>query len=72
MNGCAVLNGIAGTVPCAGPPLVASTWFPPRQRATATATASVFNYAGVAVAFVIGICNIKISCDNIHSINKLF
>ncbi|XP_033733340.1 solute carrier family 49 member 4 homolog isoform X2 [Pecten maximus] len=54
MNACAVLNGIAGTVPFAGPPLLAALWFPPDQRATATATSSVFNYAGVAVAFIIG------------------
>ncbi|XP_069113459.1 solute carrier family 49 member 4 homolog isoform X2 [Argopecten irradians] len=54
MNACAVLNGIAGTVPFAGPPLLAALWFPPDQRATATATSSVFNYGGVAVAFILG------------------
>ncbi|XP_034303356.2 solute carrier family 49 member 4 homolog isoform X2 [Magallana gigas] len=54
MNLCAILNGIAGTVPFAGPALVANTWFPPQQRTTATAISSVFNYGGVAMAFVIG------------------
>lgn len=55
MNLCAILNGIAGTVPFAGPALVANTWFPPQQRTTATAVSSVFNYGGVAMAFVIGV-----------------
>ncbi|XP_021361904.1 disrupted in renal carcinoma protein 2 homolog isoform X2 [Mizuhopecten yessoensis] len=54
MNAGAVLNGVAGTVPFAGPPLLAALWFPPDQRATATATSSVFNYGGVAVAFIFG------------------
>ncbi|XP_061174557.1 solute carrier family 49 member 4 homolog [Saccostrea echinata] len=54
MNICAILNGIAGTVPFAGPAQVANTWFPPHQRTTATAIASIFNYGGVAMAFVIG------------------
>ena len=54
MNIGAVLNGIAGTVPFAGPALLASVWFPPSQRATATAIASAFNYFGVGMAFIIG------------------
>ncbi|XP_048730578.2 solute carrier family 49 member 4-like isoform X2 [Ostrea edulis] len=54
MNLCAILNGIAGTVPFAGPALIANTWFPPNQRTTATAILSIFNYGGVAMAFVIG------------------
>ncbi|KAK3106048.1 hypothetical protein FSP39_011651 [Pinctada imbricata] len=54
MNIGAVLNGIAGTVPFAGPALLASIWFPPNQRATATAVASAFNYFGVGMAFIIG------------------
>ena len=53
-NLCAVLNGIAGTVPFAGPALMSSVWFPPDQRATATAIASFFNYFGVAMAFIVG------------------
>ena len=55
MNLCAILNGIAGTVPFAGPAQVANTWFPPHQRTTAPAILSIFNYGGVAMAFVIGI-----------------
>lgn len=50
----AVLSGIAGVVTFAGPPLVSSVWFPAHQRATSTAIVSLFNYAGVAVAFVLG------------------
>ncbi|KAK3105810.1 hypothetical protein FSP39_006209 [Pinctada imbricata] len=50
----AVLNGIAGTVPCAAPALLASIWFPPNQRATATAVASISNYFGIGMAFIIG------------------
>ncbi|XP_061174522.1 solute carrier family 49 member 4 homolog [Saccostrea echinata] len=53
-NLCAVLNGISGTVPCAAPAQVANTWFPPHQRTSATAVVSVFNYVGIALAFVIG------------------
>lgn len=67
MNLCAILNGIAGTVPFAGPAQVANTWFPPHQRTTATAILSIFNYGGVAMAFVIGIisenfCDILLLC----------
>ncbi|VDI56415.1 MFS transporter, FLVCR family, disrupted in renal carcinoma protein 2 [Mytilus galloprovincialis] len=54
INTSAILNGIAGTVFFAGPALIASVWFPLDQRATATAIGSFFNYAGVAVGFVIG------------------
>ncbi|KAK3605961.1 hypothetical protein CHS0354_019638 [Potamilus streckersoni] len=48
------INGIAGIVPFGGPALVASVWFPPEQRATATAISSFWNYCGVALSFVIG------------------
>ncbi|KAJ8316689.1 hypothetical protein KUTeg_005760 [Tegillarca granosa] len=54
MNIGAILNGAAGTIPFAGPALIASKWFPPNQRATATAISSFFNYAGVALSFIIG------------------
>ena len=54
MNIAAILNGIAGTTFFAGPPLIASIWFPLDQRATATAISSFFNYAGVGTAFIIG------------------
>lgn len=50
----AVINGVAGTVFFAGPPLLASLWFPPDQRATATAISSLCIYAGLAGGFLIG------------------
>lgn len=53
-NICAVLNGIGGTVPFAGPAALSSVWFPPDQRATATAIVSFANYMGVSLSFIIG------------------
>ena len=37
-----------------GPPLVSATWFPPNERTTATAIASLAAFMGTAVAFVMG------------------
>ena len=53
-NGAAVLLGVGGAVPFAGPAKVSSVWFPPDQRATATSISSFANYFGVGMAFVIG------------------
>ena len=36
------------------PPLVSSTWFPPNQRATATAIASLTSYVGISISFGVG------------------
>lgn len=36
------------------PPLVSSTWFPPHQRATATAISSLMSYVGISVSFSVG------------------
>lgn len=36
------------------PPLVSSTWFPPHQRATATAISSLMSYVGISVSFGVG------------------
>ncbi|XP_041371757.1 solute carrier family 49 member 4-like isoform X2 [Gigantopelta aegis] len=49
-----ILNGISGTVACAGPPLVSATWFPSNQRATSTAISSIFSYLGMAISFLVG------------------
>nr|KAG5705691.1 hypothetical protein BaRGS_026630 [Batillaria attramentaria] len=38
------LIGVGGTIPFSGVSLVAATWFPPNQRATATSIASTFAY----------------------------
>lgn len=35
-------------------PLLSTTWFPPDQRATATAVASLAGYLGAACSFLIG------------------
>lgn len=53
-NIAAVLNGIGGCVPFAGPAKLSSVWFPPDQRATATSIVSFANYFGVAMSFIIG------------------
>ena len=37
-----------------GPPLVSSTWFPPHQRATATAISSLMSYVGISISFAVG------------------
>lgn len=36
------------------PPLVSSTWFPPNQRATATAISSLTSYVGISISFGVG------------------
>ncbi|XP_078661169.1 solute carrier family 49 member 4 homolog isoform X2 [Branchiostoma floridae x Branchiostoma belcheri] len=48
------LNGVAGIMLMAAPPLLSSTWFPPNQRTTATAISSIFNYVGTSVGYLIG------------------
>ena len=48
------LNGLAGPVTQAAPPLLSSAWFPRHERTTATAVASLCGSLGVALSFVIG------------------
>ncbi|XP_059142167.1 solute carrier family 49 member 4 homolog [Physella acuta] len=48
------INGIAGTVPISGPALLSGLWFPPNQRATATALSTVLGYLGACVSFIVG------------------
>lgn len=40
------LNGIAGCVVMAAPPLLSNVWFPPHERITATGIATLLNYMG--------------------------
>ena len=47
-------NGLAGPVTQAGPPVLSSLWFPPNERTTATALASLTGSMGIAVSYVIG------------------
>uniref|UniRef100_UPI00398EE360 solute carrier family 49 member 4 isoform X2 n=1 Tax=Pristiophorus japonicus TaxID=55135 RepID=UPI00398EE360 len=49
-----LLNGLAGPAVVNAPPFLSTTWFPPDQRATATAIASLLNYFGGACAFLVG------------------
>ncbi|XP_052804242.1 solute carrier family 49 member 4 homolog isoform X2 [Mya arenaria] len=48
------LNGLAGPVAMGAPPAISAEWFPPEQRTTATAIATVANTLGLAVSFLIG------------------
>jgi hypothetical protein len=48
------LNGLAGPVTQAAPPLLSSAWFPRSERTTATAVASLCGSLGVAFSFLIG------------------
>jgi nitrate/nitrite transporter NarK len=57
MNLGAIFNGIAGTVFFAGPALLASIWFPPGQRTTATAITSFVGNVGFAATFILGNLN---------------
>ncbi|XP_071103050.1 solute carrier family 49 member 4 homolog [Haliotis cracherodii] len=54
INIAAIVNGVAGTVPSAGPALLSATWFPPKERATATAVSSISGILGMSVGFIIG------------------
>ena len=46
--------GLAGPVVFTAGPVVSALWFPPRQRATATAIATIMGFAGAAGVFVVG------------------
>ncbi|KAL5009485.1 hypothetical protein ScPMuIL_011790 [Solemya velum] len=54
INTAQILNGLAGPVWCAVPPVLSAAWFPAHQRTTATAIAAVSGYIGIAVGFIIG------------------
>lgn len=47
--------GAVGPLVMAVPPLLSAQWFPPKERATATAIASLANNFGSAVGFILGI-----------------
>lgn len=48
------MNGLAGPIAMGAPPALSSEWFPPEQRTTATAIATVSNTLGLAVSFLLG------------------
>ncbi|XP_076456105.1 solute carrier family 49 member 4-like [Babylonia areolata] len=54
MNVGQALNGLAGPVAMAGPPVMSAVWFPPKQRTTATAIGTIFATMGTAAGFVLG------------------
>ncbi|XP_067686516.1 solute carrier family 49 member 4 homolog [Haliotis asinina] len=54
INVAAIVNGVTSTVPVAGPALLSATWFPPKQRATATAVSTISSSIGMSVSFIIG------------------
>ncbi|XP_068102311.1 solute carrier family 49 member 4 [Hyperolius riggenbachi] len=49
-----LMNGFAGPTAMNAAPFLSTTWFPPDERATATAVASMLNYLGGACAFLVG------------------
>ena len=54
MSGGQFLNGLAGPVTQAEPPLLSAYWFPSHQRTTATAIAALCGSFGIAMSFLIG------------------
>ncbi|KAL4228584.1 Solute carrier 49 member 4 [Mactra antiquata] len=48
------LNGLAGPIAMGAPPALSAEWFPPEQRTTATAIATVTNTLGLAMSFILG------------------
>ena len=51
-------TAISGSVAFAAPALMSNTWFPPEQRATATAIGTFFVFMGVGMSFILGESNI--------------
>ena len=55
------------------PPAVSAEWFPPEQRTTATAIATLFNTMGLAVSFLLGefcpVCYSLISVECTESLH---
>ena len=46
--------GLAGPVVFTAGPTISALWFPPEQRTTATAIATIAGFAGAAVCFIYG------------------
>nr|XP_027214480.1 disrupted in renal carcinoma protein 2 homolog isoform X1 [Penaeus vannamei]XP_027214481.1 disrupted in renal carcinoma protein 2 homolog isoform X1 [Penaeus vannamei]XP_027214482.1 disrupted in renal carcinoma protein 2 homolog isoform X1 [Penaeus vannamei] len=49
---CAIFVGIPGTLIMAAPPMIAASWFPPKERTTATAFSQVMNQLGNAGSYL--------------------
>lgn len=53
-NAAHIAIGLAGPVAFTVSPVLSSLWFPPNQRATATAIAMIAGFAGAAGCFALG------------------
>lgn len=49
-----IFNSMGGPVAMALGPLISAVWFPPHQRTTSTALASLSSYVGTGMAFIVG------------------
>ena len=49
-----MFTGCSGPVAFTGGAIVSTLWFPPDQRATATAIGTIAGFAGAAICFIIG------------------
>ena len=49
-----IVGDVGAPVAMALGPLISAAWFPPHQRTTATAVASLSSYVGVGLAFIVG------------------
>lgn len=49
-----ILVGLAGPVVFTAGPVLSSIWFPPNERATATAIMTIAGFAGPSWGFVLG------------------
>ena len=54
-----MFTGFAGPVAFTGGAILSALWFPPNQRATATAIGTISGFAGAALCFIIGTCSRK-------------
>eukprot|EP01029_Cantina_marsupialis_P019248 TRINITY_DN44734_c0_g1_i2.p1 TRINITY_DN44734_c0_g1~~TRINITY_DN44734_c0_g1_i2.p1 ORF type:complete len:317 (+),score=64.60 TRINITY_DN44734_c0_g1_i2:49-999(+) len=49
-----IVNGFAGPIAMSAAPKMSAYWFAPKERTTATAVGTMFNYVGVALSFLLG------------------
>jgi len=54
MNSGQIFNALGGMLAQAAGPFISNTWFPPNERTTATAIASLSSPLGVAISYILG------------------
>lgn len=54
MNTGQILNGLGGMLAQSVGPFISNTWFPPDERTTATAIATLASQCGLALSYVVG------------------